>query len=345
MRMLFHKLALGAGVGLVALGTGFAPSLAQAAEVNVYSARHYDTDDALYQNFTKQTGIKVNLIEAKADQLIERIKAEGQNSPADLLITVDAGRLVRAEEAGVLQPIKSEVLEKAIPANLRDPQGHWFGLSKRARVIIYAKDRVKPSDISSYEDLADPKWKGKLAIRSSTNIYNQSLVGSMLAAHGPEKTLEWSKGVVANLARTPKGGDRDQIRAVAAGEADIAVSNTYYLGQMINGKPADQEAAAKVGVIFPNQNDRGTHVNISGAAIVKTAPNKENAIKFLEYLTTQEAQKYFAEGNYEYPAVPGGAWNDTLKSWGEFKEDKLNADTFAMNNSKALQITDQAGWK
>jgi iron(III) transport system substrate-binding protein len=345
MRMLFHKLALGAGVGLVALGTGFAPSLAQAAEVNVYSSRHYDTDDSLYQNFTKQTGIKVNLIEANADQLIERIRAEGRNSPADLLITVDAGRLVRAEEAGILQPVKSEVLEKAIPAHLRDPDGHWFGLTKRARVIIYAKDKVKPEDLSTYEDLADPKWKGKLAIRSSTNIYNQSLVGAMLAAHGEEKTLEWSKGIVANLARAPKGGDRDQIRAVAVGEADIAVSNTYYLGQMINGKPEDKEAAAKVAVFFPNQNDRGTHVNISGAGVVKTAPNKDNAVKFLEYLTTPEAQRYFAEGNYEYPVVEGVEIHPTLKAWGTFKEDKLNADTFATNNQKALQVTDQAGWK
>lgn len=343
MRHLFHKLALSAGVGLLALTAGAMG--ASAAEVNVYSSRHYDTDDALFGNFTKETGIKVNLIEANADQLIERIRAEGQNSPADILITVDAGRLVRAEEAGVLQPVKSSVLEKAIPAHLRDPAGHWFGLTKRARVIIYAKDKVKPADISSYEDLADPKWKGKLAIRSSTNIYNQSLVGAMLAAHGEAKTLEWSKGIVANLARAPKGGDRDQIRAVAVGEADIAVSNTYYLGQMINGKPEDKEAAAKVGVIFPNQKDRGTHVNISGAGVVKTAPNKDNAVKFLEYLTTPQAQRYFAEGNYEYPVVAGVEVHPTLKTWGDFKEDSLNADIFATNNAKALQITDQAGWK
>ncbi|KZD12274.1 Fe(3+) ABC transporter substrate-binding protein [Oceanibaculum pacificum] len=341
MRHLFHKLALGAGVGLLALGAVDA----SAAEVNVYSARHYDTDNALYDNFTKQTGIKINIIEANADQLIERLKAEGQNSPADVLITVDAGRLVRAEEAGVLQPVKSDVLESRIPAYLRDPQGHWYGLTKRARVIIYSKDRVKPGDIATYEDLADPKWKGKLAIRSSTNVYNQSLVGSILAAHGEAKTLDWAKGIVANLARAPKGGDRDQIRAVAVGEADIAVSNTYYLGQMINGKPEDKEAASKVGVIFPNQKDRGTHVNISGGGVAKYAPNKENAVKFLEYLTTPEAQRYFAEGNYEYPVVAGAEIHPTLKAWGEFKEDELHADTFASNYAKALQITDQAGWK
>ncbi|UEM04195.1 Fe(3+) ABC transporter substrate-binding protein [Skermanella rosea] len=339
----FTRGTLAATFGAVLLGTAFA---AQAAEVNVYSSRHYDTDKALYTNFTQQTGIKVNIIEGKDDELIERIRTESGNSPADILITVDAGRLWRAQNADILQPTKSQVLEQAVPAHLREPSGLWFGLTKRARVIIYNKAAVKPADLSTYEDLADPKWKGRLLIRSSTNVYNQSLAGSMLAAHGEKKTEEWARGIVANLARPPQGGDSDQIKAVAAGEGDIAVSNTYYFGRIAgSGKPEDKAIAEKVGVFFPNQNDRGTHVNISGAGVLKNAPNRENAVKFLEYLVSPQAQKIFAEGNYEYPVLKQAEQSPVIASWGSFKEDELNASVFGKNNEEALKIMDRAGWK
>ncbi|WP_029011051.1 Fe(3+) ABC transporter substrate-binding protein [Azospirillum halopraeferens] len=319
---------------------------AGAAEVNVYSARHYDVDKTLYETFEKNTGIKVNLIEGKDDELIERIRSEAANSPADVLITVDAGRLWRAQEAGILQPIRSEALEKAIPAHLREPEGHWFGLSKRARVLVYNKDAVEPAKLKSYEDLAAPEWKGRVLVRSSTNVYNQSLAGAMLAAHGPEKTEEWARGVVENMARKPQGGDTDQIKGVAAGEGDVAVSNTYYFGRLAaSQKPEDQAIVSKLGIIFPNQGDRGTHVNVSGAGVAKNAPNKDAAVKFLEYLATPAAQKVFAEGNYEYPAVPGVEVHPIVAGWGPFKEDELNAAVYGKNNAEALKVMDRAGWK
>ena len=334
---------LGVLLGLALAGSATAAS---AADVNVYSSRHYDVDRALYDNFTKQTGIKVNLIEGTDDQLIERIRNEGANSPADVLITVDAGRLWRAQAAGILQPMKSAAVEAAVPAHLREPEGHWTGLSKRARVIVYNKDKVQPSEITTYENLADPKWKGRLLIRSSTNVYNQSLVGSLLAAHGEKQAEDWARGIVANLARPPQGGDSDQLKAVAAGEGDIAVSNTYYLARLVNSsKPEEKALAQKLGVVFPNQGDRGTHVNISGIGVVKTSPNRENAVKFIEYLVSPEAQKIFSEGNYEYPVVKDVAVHPVIAAWGSFKEDQLNAAVFGKNNPEALKITDRAGWK
>jgi iron(III) transport system substrate-binding protein len=340
----FTRGALAAILGTAAiLGSAVAAS---AAEVNVYSSRHYDTDKALYQTFTQQTGIKVNIIEGRDDELIERIRTEAGNSPADILITVDAGRLWRAQNADILQPIKSKTLEDTVPSHLREPTGLWFGLTKRARVIIYNKAAVKPSELSTYEDLADPKWKGRLLIRSSTNVYNQSLAGSILAAHGEKETEEWARGIVANLARRPQGGDSDQILAVAAGEGDVAVSNTYYFGRIAgSSKPEDKAVADKVGVFFPNQNDRGTHVNISGAGVLKNAPNKDNAVKFLEYLVSPAAQKIFAEGNYEYPVSKVAEVAPVIASWGSFKEDTLNAAVFGKNNEEALKIMDRAGWK
>jgi iron(III) transport system substrate-binding protein len=340
----FTRGALAAIMGTAAiLGTAVAAS---AAEVNVYSSRHYDTDKSLYQTFTQQTGIKVNVIEGGDDELIERVRTEAGNSPADILITVDAGRLWRAQNAGILQPIKSKILEDTVPAYLREPTGLWFGLTKRARVIIYNKAAVKPSELSTYEDLADSKWKGRLLIRSSTNVYNQSLAGSILAAHGEKATEEWARGIVANLARRPQGGDSDQILAVAAGEGDVAISNTYYFGRIAgSSKPADKAVADKVGVFFPNQNDRGTHVNISGAGVLKNAPNKENAVKFLEYLVSPPAQKIFADGNYEYPVSKDAEVSPVIASWGTFKEDNLNAAVFGKNNEEALKIMDRAGWK
>lgn len=342
--MSFHQRGLLAVIAGVGLFGGVAA--ATAAEVNVYSARHYDTDLTLYETFTEQTGITVNLIEGKDDELVERMRNEGANSPADILITVDAGRLWRAQEAGVLQPVRSEALEAAVPEYLREPEGHWFGLAKRARVLVYAKDRVDPSELSTYEDLADPKWKGRILVRSSSNVYNQSLVGSLLAAHGPEKTQEWAEGVVANMARAPQGGDTDQIKAVAAGEGDVAISNNYYLARLINSDKADErEVASKVGVFFPNQDDRGTHVNVSGAGVAKNAPNRENAVRFLEYLVGAEAQALFAQASYEFPVAGDVELHETLASWGKFKEDELNAAVFGRNNAEALKIMDRAGWR
>ena len=332
--------------GAVGLALALTASGAAAQEVNLYSSRHYDTDVALYDAFTEQSGIAVNLIEGDADQLIERIKAEGRNSPADVLITVDAGRLWRADEAGLLQPVSSPVLEEAIPAELRHPEGRWFGLSQRLRGIVYAKDRVDPSEIASYEDLADPKWQGRVCIRSSTNVYNQSLVASMIEANGVEATEAWAQGLVDSLARPPQGGDTDQIKAVAAGECDVAVVNHYYLVRLIEGETAEDRAVAdQVGIVFPNQDGRGVHANVSGAGVVATAPNRENAVKFLEYLTTPEAQAYFAQGNYEFPVVDGVKLDPVLEQWGEIKTDAINAAKLGENNSEAVKLMDRVGWK
>lgn len=321
-------------------------SSAQTATLNLYSARHYNTDEALYGNFADLTGVKINRIDAEPDPLVERLRAEGDKSPCDVLITTDAGRIERARQMGLLQAVSSKTLEAAVPAHLRDPDGTWFGFSKRARVIFYNKAKVQPSDVPTYESLADPKWKGRLIVRTSGHIYNQSLTGSMLAAIGPEKTEAWAKGIATNLARAPRGGDTDQIKAVAAGEADLCIANTYYFANMLRSKkPEDRETAAKVGVVFPNQGDRGTHVNISGGAVAKYAPNKEAAVKFLEYLVSAQAQRYFAEGNSEYPVLAGVDTSAELKSLGAFKEDQLNARVYAQNNGEALKIMDRAGWK
>ena len=315
------------------------------AVVNVYSARHYDTDDALYERFREETGIRVNLIEGDSAALLERLVREGEESPADIFMAVDAGRLHQAESQGVLQPVSSPTLEERIPASLRHPEGLWFGLTKRARVIMYAKGRVDPAEIESYEDLADPKWRGKVLIRSSSNIYNQSLMGSIVAAVGEEAAEEWCRGVVANFAREPQGGDTDQIRALAAGEGDVAVANTYYLARLLAGEEADKDIGAGVGVVFPNQNDRGAHVNISGAGVVKGAPNRENAVRFLEYLAGPEAQSVLAGGNKEYPVAGGADALAELAEYGSFKEDELNASVFGAGNQQALMIMDRCGWR
>ncbi len=320
---------------------------AQGGTLNLYSARHYNTDEALYGNFADLTGIKINRIDAEPDPLVQRLRSEGDKSPCDVFITVDAGRIERAREMGLLQPVKSAVLDKAIPAHLRDPDNGWFGFSKRARVIVYNKEKVAAANApKNYEDLADPKWKGKVLIRSSGHIYNQSLVGSILAADGPAKTEEWAKGVAANLARPPRGGDTDQIRAAAAGEGELAVTNTYYYANLMKSKkPEDMEVISKTTLVFLNQGNRGTHINLSAGGVAKHSPNKEAAIKFLEYLVSAPAQKYFAEGNNEYPVVAGVALSEQLKTLGTFKEDQLNARVFAQNNAEALKIMDRAGWK
>jgi iron(III) transport system substrate-binding protein len=314
--------------------------------VNLYSARHYDTDNAVYESFTKKTGIKVNLVEADADKLIERIKSEGANSPADVLLTVDAGRLWRAQEAGLFQPVKSALLESAIAANLREPSGLWFGFTRRARVIMYNKNRVKPTELSTYENLADPKWKGRIVVRSSSHIYNQSLTGSILAKHGNAKTEAWVKGLVANFARSPEGNDTAQIKSIATGKGDLALANTYYLARLAKSKkPEDQEIAKRVGLFFPNQGDRGTHINISGGGVAKNAPNRDAAIKFLEHLASSEVQAIFAGSNNEYPVIKGVPLDAVLASYGTFKADDLNAAIYGKNNAEALKIMDRGGWK
>ncbi|MFP8488452.1 Fe(3+) ABC transporter substrate-binding protein [Gracilimonas sp. Q87] len=326
----------------------FMVSCSSQQEVNVYSARHYDTDQDLYSQFTKETGIEVNLIEGGSDELIERVKSEGLNSPADVLITVDAGRLWRAEEADILQPIESETLEERIPSSFRHPKGLWIGLSKRVRGLVVNPDAVEDPEDLTYEDLADPRFEDRVCIRSSNNIYNQSLVASMVETIGAEATEEWANGLVSNMAREPQGGDRDQIRAVAAGVCDVAVANHYYLAVMITGDDeADKEAASKVQFVFPNQGEgeRGAHVNISGAGILKNAPNKDNAVRFLEYLTTPEAQEYFISGNNEYPINDEADVAPVLQEFGEYKSDSVNVSALGSNNPEAIRIMDRAGWK
>ncbi|MEL7189659.1 MAG: Fe(3+) ABC transporter substrate-binding protein [Pseudomonadota bacterium] len=312
-------------------------------EVNIYSSRHYDTDLALYEDFTAETGIKVNRLESGADELIERIVSEGEFSQADLLVTVDAGRLWRAEEAGILASVESDVLSERLPEYLRHPEGLWFGLSTRARVIIYNKEAGAPEGLSYYGDLADAAYKGEICMRSSSNIYNISLLASVIAHEGPQKAEGWAKGVVANFKRPPQGNDTANIEAVANGECGISVVNTYYLARFAG----DEEKAGlldKLGVIFPNQGGTGTHINVSGAGLVKTAPNRDNAIRFLEYLTSESAQRYFADGNSEYPAVVGVEGNSAVEALGEFTPDTLNLSELGKNQTEAVQIFDRAGW-
>lgn len=334
---------------LAALAVLTLPLAAHAQEkvLNLYTARHYQTDEALYANFTKQTGIKINRIEGQEDPLLERIKSEGANSPADVFITVDIGRLWRAQQAGVFAPLKSSVLESRIPANYRDPNGDWFGFSARARVIAYNKAAVKPGDIKTYEDLADPRWKGKLCIRSSGHVYNLSLMSSLIAHDGEAKTEQWTRGVVANLARAPKGGDTDQLKAVAAGECDIAVANTYYIARILkSAKPEDKAVAEKLGVLWPNQASQGVHMNISGGGMLKHAPNKASARAFLEYLASDDAQRYFADGNNEWPVVESvKISNPALEALGSFKADKINVAELGKHQPQAQKLADKAGYK
>jgi iron(III) transport system substrate-binding protein len=332
-------------VAVLALVTATPPAFA-AGEVNLYSARKEELIKPLLDRFTADTGIKVNLVTGKADALLKRLESEGRNTPADLLLTTDAGRLYRAYEAGLLQPVRSDTLERAVPAIYRDPEGHWFGVSVRARVLMFASDRLDPAGLSTYEDLADERWKGRICIRSSNNIYNQSLVASLIVAHGEAETEAWAKGLIANLARPPKGGDRDQIKAVAAGQCDVAVANTYYLGTMLNSSdPAQREAAAKISVFWPNQADRGSHVNVSGAGITRHARNRNNAVRLLEFMTTEESQRWYADANLEYPVRTGITLNPTLEAWGTFAGDTINLAELGRHNAAAVRLMDRAGWK
>jgi iron(III) transport system substrate-binding protein len=320
---------------------------AQEKVLNLYSARHYSTDEALYTNFTKSTGIKINRIEAGEDALLARIKAEGANSPADVFLTVDAGRLWIAEQDGIFAPIQSKVLNEKIPAAYRLASGTWYGFSTRARVIAVDKERVKDGEIASYEDLANPKWKGQICTRSGSHVYMLSLLSSIIEHNGAAKAEEWAKGVVANLARQPKGGDTDQLKAVAAGECSIALSNTYYIARLIKSDKADERAVMqKLRVVWPNTADRGVHMNVSGGGVVKTAPNKDSAIKFMEYLASDEAQAYFANGNNEWPVVKtANVKNEALESLGKFKEDTINMIALGKNQRQAQEIVNRVGWK
>ena len=315
-------------------------------ELTLYTHRHYEADQAIFDQFTKETGITINVVNASADELILKMENEGEQSPADVLITVDAGRLERANEKGLLQPVTSDVLTANIPEHLREGDNHWFGITKRARVIVYDKDRGMPEGLATYEGLADESWAGNVLIRSSGNIYNQSLMASILAHHGEEGALQWAQGVVGKMAREPKGNDRDQMKALIAGEGDVAVVNTYYVGHLINSQDSSEvEVGNRIGIYFPNQDERGAHINISGAGVAAHAPNKDNAIRFIEYLTSVPVQNTFAAANHEYPVNPAAEPSTLLASWGSFKEDQLSLATLGELNRQAVLTFDEVGWK
>ncbi len=324
-----------------------APALAEDKVLNLYSSRHYQSDEALYEAFTRQTGIRVNRIEAGEDALIERIRNEGARSPADVLITVDAGRLWRAEQLGLFQPVRSALLERRVPASFREPGGHWFGFSMRARVIAYHKARVQAAEVATYAALAEPKWKGRICVRSSSNIYNLSLMGALIEHLGAAQAEGWARAVRANLARDPKGGDTDQIKGVAAGECDVAIANHYYYARLAGSAKADERAVAeKVGIVFPDQAGRGTHVNISGAGVLKHAPHRDAAVKFLEYLASDDAQRYFSDGNNEWPVVASVRVNNpVLAALGAFKYDPLNVAVLGRNQPESQKLYDRVAWK
>ena len=315
-------------------------------ELNLYSSRHYDSDAELYEKFSQATGIKVNLIEGKDDELLERLKTEGENSPADVLITVDVARLWRAQSEGLLQSTESETLESAIPEKLRSEDDTWFGLTKRARVIVFNPDAVDESELSTYEDLADPKWQGRFCVRSSSNTYNQSLVAEKIVELGEPATEEWAKGLVSNFSREPEGNDTAQIKSVAAGECDLTLVNSYYVGRLRSSDdPQDQEIGNSIGIFFPNQDSGGTHVNVSGAGILANSPNTEQAQEFLEFMVTPEAQEIFANNNNEYPAVEGIEPNEVVANFGDWKASTLPLQAFGENNAAAVKLMDRAGWK
>ena len=342
------KTSLIALTGTTALLAFSSASVQASGEINVYSARSEALIKPLLDIYAKENNVKVNLITGSADALLSRLKSEGDASPADVFITVDAGRLYRAKEAGVLQSFETKHLNKVIPEHLKDRDGYWYGLSQRARVILYNPETVSASDLSTYEDLADPKWKGKICIRSSSNIYNQSLVASMIDADGEKQTLEWIKGLVANFARPPAGGDTDQIKAAAAGVCDIAIANTYYFGRLGLSDKADERAVFdKLKMFWPNQadNERGAHVNVSGIGMTASAKNQENAKQLIDFLTNQQSQEWYANVNNEYPVIEGVAPPKSLATFGEFKADKVSLSVLGENNRQAVKLMDQGGWK
>jgi len=319
-----------------------------ANEVNIYTHRHYPSDEILFKKFTKETGIKVNVVQANSDQIMKRLEEEGRYSPADLLLTVDAGRLYYAKEKGLFQPIHSKFLDEVIPSHLRDKEGYWYGVTKRARVLVYNIDTVDPKSLSTYEALTDKKYKNAILTQTSSNIYNQSLLASFIAHFGEKKAKAWAKGIKENFARKPTGSDRDQMRALAAGIGKVAIVNTYYVGQLINSKNfSDKAVAEMIGIFFPNQgkDERGAHINISGIGVTKYAKNRDNAIKFIEFLCSPQAQKIFTSVNYEYPANKNVAPSKLLQSWGSFKEDKLELYKLGQNNANAVKIFNEVGWR
>ena len=314
--------------------------------VNIFTARHYESDKELYEEFKKETGISVNVVSGKAPELIERIKREGENTQADLFITVDGGILGTAKKAGVLQPVQTSAIDERVPSHLRDPEYHWIGLSTRCRIIVYSKERVNPAELSTYAALADPKWKGKMLVRSSSGLYDQSLLASIIILDGAEKAEQWAAGVVANLARDPQGNDRDQAKAIAAGIGDVAIMNTYYIGQMLNSKdPEEVKVVKNTGLFFPDQDGDGTHVNISGVGLTKHAKNRENAIRFIEFLLDVPAQEKLSSGNYEFPVNPKAKKHELLESWGEFKTQRIDFNKLGEENPEAVKIFSKVGWK
>lgn len=340
------RIAVSAAFFVLASAGLHTPSIADQGEVNLYSARKEFLILPLLDRFTERTGIDVNIVSSKADALLSRLEREGINSPADVFLTTDAGRLARAKEAGFLQPVRSMELEKLVPSVYRDPEGYWFGISLRARPIIYAKDRVEPSELSTYADLTGARWAGRICVRSSSSVYNQSLLAAIIVRHGETSAEEWARGLVANFARDPRGGDRDQIRAVTAGECDIALANTYYLAGLASSQDeADREAAAKVAIFWPDQDEHGVHVNVSGAGVAKYAPNPDNAIRLIEFLIGEEAQGIYASVVNEYPVVKGAPVSDILASWGPFRADDMNLAMLGTYNGAAVRVADRAGWK
>lgn len=331
---------------IMASMSSFKPAEADDNALHIYSSRHYNTDEKLYTDFTKETGIEIKRVDGKGDALIARLEQEGALAPADLFITVDSGRLWRAEQAGLFQAVDSDILQEKIPANLKHPEGEWFGFSTRARVLVYNTDTIEKGALTSYKDLADPKWKGRICVRSSGNIYNQSLMASMIAQEGEADAKAWAKALLNNLARKPQGGDTDQIKAVAAGVCDIALANSYYFFRLQRSeKPEDNAVVENLAIVFPDQNSSkangGTHVNISGAGVLKNAKNKDAAVKFLEYLTSTDAQAYFANGNNEYPVIQGVEVNETVEANKDFKIQDINVSEFGKHQKQAKMIFDE----
>ena len=314
----------------------------------MYSQRHYDVDQKQYDNFEEKTGIKVNVIKANADELIQRIKSEGENSPADLFITVDVGKLWQAADMGLLQKYGDKNLTDGIPESLIDKNGFWVPVTYRSRVLVYSNERVKKSELSTYEDLANPKWKGRLLVRSSSNSYNQALMSSLVANLGEDATQDWTKSVVSNFTRDPKGNDRDQVKAIAAGQGDVAIVNSYYIGLLLSSENEEEvNAGNAISVFFPNQGEgeRGSHINVSGVALAKNSPNKSNALKLIEYLTSDEAQEIYVNNTFEYSVKPNIEPNDIVKEWGAFRKDPLDLNMLGIKRNDAIRIFDAGGWK
>ena len=317
-------------------------------EINLYSQRHYKVDEQQYEAFEKQTGIKVNVVKANADELIERLKNEGKNSPADLFITVDAGKLQKAKDLDLLQKISSPIINQNIDADLKDVNGYWIPITYRARIIVYSKDRVNVEELSTYDNLSNEKWRNKVLVRSSSNAYNQALLSSIIANKGEESASNWANQLVKNFARDPKGNDRDQVKAIAAGQGDLAIVNSYYIGLLLSSENEEEiKAGNSVGVFFPNQgpDESGSHINVSGIGLAKNAPNKENAIKLMEFLTSESAQKTYTNTSYEYPANPNVEPNEIVKNWGAFKKDVLDLNQLGVFRNKAIEIFDKSDWK